>query len=76
MFETDRQTAGPHAGAACGNVIFPRFADGKRDAPAAGRHGRVIAPVLLLIALAAATVAMRPDAAQLCAKLGEVPCGP
>ncbi len=71
MFEIDRQSA----------TAFPRSAGGTRDrgihavAIKTQRSGTIM-PVLLVLVLAVAAVALRPDTAQLCAKLDDFPCGP
>ena len=40
------------------------------------QHGGTIVPVALVLVLAVAAVALRPNTAQLCAKLEDFPCGP
>ncbi len=81
MFEKAQQPATPYETAASGNLVFLSQAGSNRNrlpAPVAtvARRGGTIMPVLLLLVLAVAAVALRPDTAQFCAKLEDFPCGP
>jgi len=45
-------------------------------AAGARQHGRMVLPILLVIVLAVATLALSPATAEVCAKLEDFPCGP
>ncbi len=81
VFEIDRQSAASRKTATSGNLVLLRHVESEqaraRDAVATGADRRaMIVPVLLVLVLAVGAIALRPDAAQLCAKLGDFPCGP